>query len=118
ATDGASPAANQPSAGRSVRASHTEIGSASGARLGRIAIAALIARPDARGLRAAARTSASVEKAVTGTSLIAFTSWYRNVGLLATNRAPRSAGGSRPTTCRPSTKVSHTVSAPHIGTTR
>ena len=61
---------------RASRPSHVQASSttASGARFGRIAIAALIARPAASGRRATVSTSASVHAAVTGTSLIAFIS--------------------------------------------
>lgn len=72
--EGATPAANQPIAWRSTMSNHATIAAASGARFGRIAIATLIARPDANGRRPTASVRASVLNAVTGTSLIAFIS--------------------------------------------
>ena len=67
-------ASRHPRSRRSESTIHAISTPASGARLGRMAIAALIARPAVSGRRDNVSTIASVHAAVTGTSLIAFIS--------------------------------------------
>src|SRR3954452_21293942 len=114
-TAGAVPAANliserQRSEGTvSLIHIHAAMIAASGARFGRIAIAPAIARPEANGRRVTASTTASVQNAVAGTSLIALINWYRKAGLTATSAAPASAMRGVSNKRRPRTKVSQTV---------
>jgi hypothetical protein len=82
-TDTATPSATRnapdvasltPRSRASDRTVHAISTPAEGTRLGRVAIAALVARPALSGRRDTVSTSASVQAAVTGTSLIAFIS--------------------------------------------
>ena len=72
ASRAAADAASRTPRSRASNSVHRNNTPASGARLGRIAIAALIARPAASGRRPTVSTSASIHADVTGTSLIAF----------------------------------------------
>src|SRR3954467_7010889 len=89
-----------------------------GARVGRTKIATPGAIPDraaeAYGRFHHAKTSATVQNAAAGTSLIGHNVISRIVGLLAVNSAA-SAPVARPETCTPSAKVERTSTAPDSG---